>query len=213
MRNYRTLFGLVLIVAGVLLALQQFNYLQGNWSDALIGGLAALAAIYFLDVYRKDRAQWWFGMLAFIFLGLAINNLLDVFAPALGDAIGGVIFLAAIGIGFLIAFLHSSANWWALIPAGVMFSLASVAVFDDLGTSLPLNSGGLLFIGLGLTFLILTRVNVNGERLNWAIFPAIPLLIFGLFVGFGSASLWNYIWPSLIILFGLYFLVSAIRKR
>jgi hypothetical protein len=212
-RDYRTLFGLLLIVAGVLLVLQQYNYIQGEWSDAIFAGLWGLAALFFFDVFRRDRNQWWFGMLALILAGIAANHVLDLFFPPLGDVLGGAFFLGAIGIGFLVAYRRSPANWWAVIPAGVMFSLATISIVNDLPITLPFESGGLLFIGLGLTFLYLTQLKVEGERLSWAIYPAIPLLLLGVFVGFRQADTWEFVWPSLIILLGLVFLVEAFRKR
>jgi hypothetical protein len=212
-RDYRSLLGLSLIVAGLLLFLQQSNYLQGEWSDAVFAGLWALGALYFYDLFRRDRTQWWFGMVALIMLGVAANRLLDLFFPEIGAVIGGAFFLIAIGVGFLIAYRRNAANWWAIIPAGVMFTLATISVVDDLGANLPFETGGLLFVGIGLTFLVLTQLRVEGERLSWAIFPAIPLLILGLFVGLGREASWSYIWPALVILLGLYFLFDAIRKR
>lgn len=211
-RDYRTLFGLLLIGGGVLLALQQFNVLRGDWNDAIFTSLWALAALYFFDLYNQNRPQWWFGLVAFIFGALAVTHALDLFFPAIGDAIGGAIFLGGIGAGFIIAYRRNPANWWAIIPAGVMFTLALISVANDLPYQWPFETGGVLFIGIGLTFLILTQIRVDGERLSWAIFPAIPLLALGLIVGLGDQASWDYIWPTLIILFGLYFLISSLRK-
>lgn len=213
-RDYRTLFGVLLIAGGLLLGLQQFGYLQGDWNDAVFAGVWLLGALFFFDLYRQDRNQWWFGLVAFVLGGLAATNLLSLFFPTIGNAIGGGIFLAAIGTGFIVAYRRDTTNnWWALIPAGVMFSLATISILNDLPVELPFESGGLLFIGLGLTFLLLTRITVAGEPLSWGFFPAIPLLLLGIFVSFGRAASWSYIWPALIILFGLYFLVDAMRKR
>lgn len=212
-RDYRTLFGILLIVAGGLLVLQQFGYLQGDWNDALFAGLWALGALYFYDLYRQNKNQWWFGLVAFILGGLAVTNALDLIVPPVGDVLGGGIFLGAIGVGFIIAYQRSPENWWALIPAGTLFSLALVSMANDLPVDLPFDPAGILFIGIGLTFLALTQITANGEKLSWAFFPAIPLLALGLFVGFGRAETWNLIWPSLLVLLGAYFLVEALRKR
>lgn len=212
-RDYRTLLGILLIVGGALLGAQQLGYLRGDWNDAVFAGLWALGALFFFDLYRRDRTQWWFGLVAFILAGLAASNLLSLFFPAIGDAIGGAIFFGAMAFGFILVYRRDSNNWWALIPAGVMLSLATITVADDLPFQLPFDEGGLLFIGIGLTFLVLTQIKVAGENLSWAIYPAIPLILFGLFVAFGRSASWNVLWPVLIIIFGLYFLVDAMRKR
>jgi hypothetical protein len=211
-KDMRNVFGVFLILAGVAAALQQFGILGGQWNDALFVGLFAIGAVYFYNRYRENQVHWWFGLLALLLAGLSISNLLDIFLPAIGEIISGAIVLGAIGAGFLIAYLRNRSNWWAIIPAGVMFSLAAVSVADSLPGSLPFDSGGLLFFGMGLTFLALSFMTTGGQRLAWGIFPAIVLIAFGFFVGFGQAASWNYIWPALIILFGLYFLVSSLRR-
>jgi hypothetical protein len=210
-KDMRIVFGIFLILAGIAAGLQQFGVLGGQWNDALFVGLFAIAAVYFYNRYRENQVHWWFGLLALLLAGLSISNLLDIFLPTVGEIISGAIFLGAIGAGFLIAYLRNRANWWAIIPAGVMFSLAVVSVADSL-PGLPFDSGGLLFFGMGLTFLVLSFMTAGGQRLSWGIFPAIVLIAFGFFVGFGQAASWNYIWPALIILFGLYFLVSSLRR-
>jgi hypothetical protein len=212
-RDYRSLLGIFLIAGGLLLGAQQFGLVSGDWSDAVFAGLWALGALFFFDLYRRDRNQWWFGLVAFILAGLAVSGLISLFFPAVGDAIGGAIFFGAMATGFILVYRRDSNNWWALIPAGVMLSLAAITVVDDLPIQLPFDEGGLLFLGMGLTFLVLTQIKVAGERLAWAIFPAIALLLFGVFVAFGRSASWNIVWPSLIIIFGLYFLVDAMRKR
>jgi len=212
-KDMRTLFGAYLIIAGVLIGLQQFGFLGGEWGEIFFGGLWALGAIYFAGLYRQNRAQWWFGFVALLLAGLTLANLLDLLVPAIGNLVGGAIFLGMIGVGFLVAYSRNKSSWWAIIPAGVMFSLAAVSIADALPEKLPFDEGGLLFLGIGLTFLVLSFVTVNGERLSWGIFPAIILIGFGLFVALGQAAAWNIIWPSLLILFGLYFLVNSLLRR
>jgi hypothetical protein len=143
---------------------------------------------------------------------MTLTNLLNLLVPSLGDNIGGAIFLGAIGAGFLVAYARQRANWWAIIPAGVLFTLAVISVVDNFPGVLPFESGALLFFGIGLTFLTISFMNIEGQRFSWALIPAIVLIAFGVFVGFGQTASWNIIWPALIILFGAYFLVSSLRK-
>jgi hypothetical protein len=212
--NFNSIFGILLIVAGVLLGLQQLDILGGNVSDALFTGLWAIGAIYFANMYlRGDRTHWWFALIALILGSWAVSGFLDLFFPNYGGAIGGALFLGAIGAGFIVAYTRQRSNWWAIIPAGVLFTLAVISLIDDFpGLAMPFETGGLLFIGIGITFLVLSFLNVEGQRLSWALIPAAVLVFFGLFVGFRQAESWNYIWPTLIILFGAYFLISSLRK-
>jgi hypothetical protein len=212
-RNSRTIFGGLLILAGVLILLQQLGYIGGGAGDAIFTGLFALGALHFYGRYREDPESWWLAMIAFVLAAFAVEGLLDLFLPAVGRAIGGALFFIFLGTAFLIAFLRNNLHWWAVIPAGVMYSLAAVTVVDDVFRGLPIESGGILFLGIGLTFLALTFIRVNDERMSWGIFPAVFMIAFGLYVSFGEQAAWNVIWPSILILVGGYFLVDALIKR
>lgn len=212
-RDYRTLFGALLVAAGVLLGLQQFGLLQGNWGDAVFVGLWGLGALFFYDLYEQNREQWWFGLVALIFGGLAASSALDLLVPPIGRAIGGAVFLGAIGAGFILVYRREASNWWALIPAGVMFTLALITILDELPFMSGFDSGGILFIGIGLTFMALTQIpGAAGESLSWAYFPAIPLLILGGLLLLGSSTAWPFIWPVFIIGLGVYFLYQSLRR-
>jgi hypothetical protein len=211
-RNSRTLFGSLLIIAGVLLLLQRLNFIGGQWNDAVFAVLYGLGVIYFAQMYRADRSRWWPGLLAFILAGVTIGNLLEIFLPGQADNYAGSVVLFMIGLGFLLIYLSNRINWWANIPSGVMFSLTAVTLLEELSPRIGFEAAGLLFIGLGLTFLSLYFLRVEGQQLSWAVFPAIPLIIFGLFVSFEQREAWNFIWPAVIILFGVYFLVGSLRR-
>lgn len=209
--NYRVIFGLLLILAGVLLGLQQLNLLPGGWSDVFSAILFGTGFVFFLSTYLGKRSQWWAALLSFIFLGLTLTNLSDIFLPQLGD-LSGSLFLFMIGLGFLFVYYIDRIMWWAIIPGGVMLSLTAVTLAEGVFRVRGIEPGGLLFLGLGLTFLALTFLNVEGQPLSWAIYPALGLLVFGFFITLEEAYVWNYIWPLLIILLGAYFLLGSFKK-
>src|SRR3990172_9548139 len=202
--NYRVIFGLLLILAGILLGLQQLNLIPGGWNDVFGGILFGVGFAFFLTTYLGNRSQWWAALLSFIFLGLTLSNLSEIFLPGFGD-IGGSLFLFMIGFGFLFVYYVDRMMWWAVIPGGVMLSLTAVTLAEEVVQLRGIESGGLLFIGLGLTFLALTFLKVEGQPLSWGIFPALALLIFGFFITFNQANVWSYLWPLFIILLGVYF--------
>lgn len=210
-KNFNSIFGILLILAGVLLGLQQFGYLGGTVGDALFTGLWTLGAVYFGNIFLQNRTQWWFALIALVLGSWAVSGILDLLVPNLGMDVGGAIFLGAIGAGFILAYTRDRSNWWAIIPAGVLFTLAVIALIDDL-PGLPFESGALLFFGIALTFLALSFISVDGQRFSWALIPAAVLFAFGLFVGFGEEESWNLIWPGMIILVGAYFLVTSMRR-
>lgn len=211
-RDFRSLIGILLILAGVLLGLQQFDILSGTANDALLALAFGAGVVIFALIFFQDRRNWWAALAAFIFAGLTSLFLLDLLLPAQTE-LGGPLFLFMMSLGFLMVFLLNRIMWWALIPGGVLLSVALTALLDEVAQDVGFDPGGILFVGIGLTFLLLYLLRFEGQRLTWAILPAIPLLLLGLFVGLGNADLWNFIWPGLIILLGLYFVISTLRRK
>lgn len=211
-KDYRNILGLILIVGGVLLGLQQLGIVSGGALDALFTAAFALTAIMFATIYFGNSSQWWAALAALILTGLTLTSAISIFFPALEDSVGGPIFLLMMSIGFLVVYLTNRIMWWAIIPGGVLLSLSLVAFLDSSPNDLGFDPAGILFLGMGITFLIVSRLSYNGQRLSWGIFPAIPLLILGLFVGLGSSSMWNIAWPIVLIVLGLYFVFTTLRK-
>ena len=211
-KNFRTVFGLILILSGSLLLLQRLGIIGGQGEDAVFTVIYGLSFLYFASLFQADRSRWWAALVSFILLGGALGNLFEVFLPGQAGQYVGSLVLFLIGLGFLTVYLSNRMLWWAIIPSGVLFSLSVLTVLEELPTQFGFEPAGILFVGLGLTFLILYFLRVDGPRLLWAIYPAITLFIFGLFIGFEEGQLWNYIWPSLIVILGIYFLVGSLRR-
>lgn len=212
-RNFRTAFGLLLITAGVLLTLQRLDIIGGEWENAVLTVVYGLGFVYFASIFQADRSRWWAALVTFILLGVTLANLLEIFLPGQFDSFIGSLVLFLIGVGFLSVYIANRMMWWAIIPAGVLFSLTGVSYFEESPAQLGFEPAGILFIGLGLTFLVLYFLRVDGPRLSWAIYPAIVLVVFGLFIGFEQQEVWNLIWPSLIILLGIYILAGSLRRK
>lgn len=213
MRNIDTRFviGLLLILGGGLLLLQTLDILQGTAANVfwliVVGAGGALFTYYFI----ANPSQWWAAIPGITLLGLTVVNLLRLFAPQAENIYGGAIFLGGIGLSFIIVYLVSRSNWWAVIPGGVLITLGLVDLLDELSLS-GFDTGGIFFLGLGFTFLLLAVLPTPEGRMTWALYPALPLLLLGAFVGLGGNQLWNYLWPGLVILAGVYFLVNALRR-
>jgi hypothetical protein len=206
----RLFFGLLLIGGGVLFLLQEFGFIPRDlgWLWGLVFGLAGLA---FLTAFVLDRGQWWALIPGFILLSLALLILLGETVPSLAGQWGGTIFLGGLALPFLLIYLINRTHWWGLIPGGVLATLAVVA-----GVSENMNGfavGGLFFLGLGLTFLVIWFAPTPQGRMGWAIFPAIPLLILGLLLITPFASLAGFVWPVVLMLAGAYLLFRAFRPR
>jgi hypothetical protein len=200
----RVLWGLLLVAAGVIFLLNSMGTITiGEYQWAIILGIGGLA---FLSVFLADRQQWWalfpsFGLL----IGASVIFVENAF-PGLPGEIGGVIAMGGIGLAFLLIFVSNIKNWWALIPAGVLLSLATMLY-------LGFESGGIFLIGLGLTFAVLGFVPTEHGRMRWAFIPAIVLILIGIFVTLAVYDLFAVLWPLALIGGGLLIIYFVIRTR
>ena len=205
----RAVWGSLLILAGLLLLLENFNILR--ISGLLVAILFGFVGLVFLSTYLQNRTSWWALLPGVILLALGALITMEELAPSLAGAVGGAFFLGSISLAFWLVYLTNRSQWWAIIPAGVLLTLAIIAGLDELVRGGDL--GGLFFIGIGLTFALLGLLPNQGVNLRWAFIPAGILLLFGLLVSTATAGLLNYIWPVLFILVGLYLLLRNFNFR
>jgi hypothetical protein len=205
----RLIVGLLLIAAGLVYLLQNLGLI--TWGPVVWAAAFLVGAVVFLAIFVRDRASWWAIIPGMTLLGLGGIMVLELVNPALEATWGGSLFLGAIGLSFLVIYLRDRSHWWAVIPGGVMATLALVAGLDNL--DLAFETGGIFFLGLGLTFLVVALLPANGENMRWAYFPAAALLAMGLLIGVGFERAINYLWPVALIVGGLFLLVQAARRK
>ena len=203
----RILWGSLLILGGLLFLLQNLGVVKIG--SLFWGLLFALAGVFFLSLYFQNRANWWSIIPSFTLFGIGMVIMLDQLAPQLGETIGGTLFLAAIGLSFLFVYLTDRQNWWALIPMGVLLTLAVVSGLDQLS---ELNTGGIFFLGLGGTFALVALLPKSMDT-RWAWIPAVILIVLGIFIFAAAEALLNYLWPAALILVGLYMIFRSMRLR
>jgi len=93
----------------------------------------------------------------------------------------------------------------------VLFTLAAVSALEDtLGDE---SGGGVFFIGLALTFLLVALLVKPRESAWWAYIPAGVLFVLGVFLIGPLQTVFNYIWPAALILAGGILLIWNLRKR
>ena len=212
MQNRSNIFlGLLLLTGGVFLLLGNFNLL-GEFSESIWGLLFVGGGLTFLAVYAGNRAQWWPLIPGFTLIGIGAIVLLST-AGMRGDWVPSILFLA-IGFAFaLIYFIKPAENWWAIIPAGTM---ASIAVMLNLKSD---GSAGVFMLGLGGTF-VLVYVQGLARKLHdaflWALIPASIMSVIGLFLLAGSedriASLVR-LWPLGLIVIGVVMLLRVVFNQ
>ena len=136
---------------------------------------------------------------------------MDVVLPGVGDALGGLFVLGGIGAAFIGVYLSDRRQWWAIIPAGVMITLAVISVLDSLLSDL--GSGGLIFFGLGITFAVLALLPSEQGKMRWAWIPAIVLVVIGLLVTAAAEEMLVYLGPAALILGGIFILLRSFSSR
>lgn len=190
--------GGLMVIGGVLFLLMNLGILN-FLSGIFFAGLFGLGGLAFLYLVIQDREKWWALIPAFVLMGLGGTILVD---DVLGlNGLGGFIFLGSIGVGFFAVYLLHQENWWALIPGGVMSTLAIVALLDELFNT---DSPVLFFLGLAATFGLVYLLPSSRGRMAWALYPALGLLALALLVSVSMGGLVNYIWPVALIGGGLY---------
>jgi hypothetical protein len=205
--DFRIVLGAVLILGGILLLLDRIG-LFPDWlkaGDLFWGSLTALAGLAFLYIMITDRRQWWAAFPAFTFLGISAS----AFLPASLEAWSGLAFMTGISLGFWIVYITDRSRWWAIIPAGVLLTLGIVAglgAFYETG-----DSGGVFFIGLGITFLLVAILPPVGR--TWAYIPAAVLLILGAVIGTPFASALDYVWIAALFVGGVALIWQFLRKK
>lgn len=205
----RTFWGILLILGGVLFLLQNLGVFQGG--DLFWGICLGIAGLLFLGFYIGDRQQWWALIPGIVLIAVGILVLLSSFVPGFNDTLGGTIILGGIGLSFLFVYLVNRANWWSLIPAGVLLTLAVIAGLE--GVVSDGTTGGIFFLGLGLTFAIVGIVPTPSGKMKWAWITAVILVFVGLLVFTAAENLLVYLLPLALVLAGGVLIWRAFRSK
>lgn len=207
MRRYdpRLLFGVLLVLGGLLSLLDAMGVIS-NGGGIFWGLIFAAGGLIFLYMLINNRENWWAAFPAFTLLGLAASS----FLPESLSPFDGLVFFAGISLGFWWVYFTDTQRWWAIIPAGVLLTLGIVSVVDNAASDIA--TGGLFFLGLGLTF-ILVAVLPGGNGRSWALIPGTVLLLFGALLGTPYSGITDYLWPAVLILLGGYFVLRFFINR
>ena len=180
----------------------------GEWIGSLFLFLIALS---FFVVYMNDRTRQWALLVSYVMFVLSI-------APAMASGRGdtaayyGSVFLFAIALPFFVVYFRSNENWWAIIPAGVMTTLAVIAGAAIAGWIKDGTDGGfanaVLMGGLAVTFSVVWL----RHSMAWA--KVVTIILAALAVGsVFFVSYYEVFWPVAIILAGAYLLFTALRPK
>ncbi len=202
--------GLLLVAVGALLLLQTLDILLFDWS-LLWALLFAFGGVLFLAGFARSRDQWWALIPGFTLLSLGAMIALSALVPGGGGSWAGALFLGGIGLSFWAIFLNQRSQWWAVIPGGALLTLALVAAVSEVLPGIAV--GGIFFLGLAVTFMLVALMPTPQGRQGWAIYPAGVLGVMGLVITAAGANLLPYVMAAALIVGGLLLMLRALRAR
>ncbi|MEE4194258.1 MAG: hypothetical protein V2J07_03570 [Anaerolineae bacterium] len=223
------LFGIMMIVGGGLFLLPIFRT-KANWWALLPGlplvlmGIALVSGavlpiasdlvgtgfllgigIAFLITFLLHNHYWWALIPGTILTGIGAATVVEVLFPRSSSNLVAFIVLGSIGLAFLLVFFVKRSNWWAIIPAGVLASVAALVL-----TGLV----GLLFVGFAVTFALIPLL--VGRQHWWAWIVCAVMAVMGVsFLFFETAlgTIGRFFLPILLIVLGIAAIVQVMLPK
>lgn len=152
------------------------------------------AGLLFLAGLWLNQENWWMAIPGFTLLGLSGTIFFEEIVT--GFPFGGSIFLGSISLGFVTVYLMNREHWWAIIPGGVLATLAVVAGLDEVT---GWENGGVFFLGLSLTFALVALTPTEKGKMTWAWIPAGVLFVLAMVATASLGGLVNLLWPLLLM--------------
>ena len=205
------IFGGVLVLAGLLFLVQQIFKMP-------IGGLFVsmfflAGGLVFLYLVFMDKERWWALIPGSTLVGIAALIACSNLAPKFNNLYGGSMFLGCIALGFLAVYLLKPSNWWAVIPAG---AVGTIAVIAGIHGNYGMLQGGLFFLGIAATFAAVGLLPATRHE-KWPWIPAGICFVLSTLILAGSGALINsvfgYIWAVAFIALGAYLVVRSFKNK
>jgi hypothetical protein len=207
----QVVLGVLVLAAGVLLLLETVfpDEIPGAvWTVLLFAGAAAFGFAFF-----SAPSWWWAAIPAGALLGAAAAPIMEL-DPSGSGQWTEVPFLTALSLGFWAVYVKDQRRWWAVIPGGILLTLAVVSgVTEAVG---GLVTGAIFLFGLSATFALVALLPTGRSRHWWAWIVAGVLAAGGFAVLLQAEELLvilTYVWPIAIMCGGAYLLFSAWQRR
>lgn len=186
------------------------NRLAGEWVGALVLFAVGLP---FLVVFAIRREHWW----ALIPGGITTAvGLIVLVSAAVQDELLASLILVVIGLPFLVVYLaNRTQNWWGLIPAGVLFSIAIALFWANVDVTEEVRGrylAGTLLAGIAATFGVLWLLR-HHHPTEWAKYPAAIVGLVAALTFVLVEPFTNLAGPIVLIIMGLWLLLRALRPK
>ena len=202
--NQKIIFGALIILAGILLLLNNFRLfdLDGQfwWGIAF-----AALGIIFINVYHqnsKRKGPLVAGIILLVIGFFSIIDSLDFFP----DHLIGVFLLWGLAAIFISVYVRHNERWWTIIPGGAFIILGFLVLVEEFRILNNDFFGFIFLFGMSLVFWFLFLIRDENNKLEWAKIVAVILTIISFFV---LANEWDskiadILFPLSVIFCGAY---------
>lgn len=179
--KHALIWGSTLIIFGLL---GLIDNLVGISLWLWIGGFALIGAGS-LIIYLIDPAERW--PLAPAYGGLVLAAFISAIElELLADPWIAPVIISLVGLPFLIVYLLNRSQWWALIPAYVLFSVALLVAFEEFNVLTGDLIAPFVLAAIALPFILVFLIN---RRNWWALIPAYVMISVGVMIALISLNL------------------------
>lgn len=181
-----------LFPACILAGISAVIALDGTALGGTLNGAPVLAgiALPFIIVFlMAPRKHWWALIPAWVMTAI---TLVVLFERQVGDDVTGAFVLFSIALPFFVVFfMNTQKNWWAIIPACVMGFIALAVMFERyLGDNLM---AAVILFGIAVPFLAIYLLDRTRQ---WALIPFAAMSVIGLIplmVGFFNDDVLGFV--------------------
>jgi hypothetical protein len=208
----RIVLAVGLIVIGLLALVNSLGIVQLPWANRpnlawlLIFGLAGLAMLVTFFTGSDNR---WAIIPALTFIGLAI--LVGDVLPERLASYGVALFKGPLASSFWVIYLVGHDNWWAIIPGGVLLSVAALIWIGQSVRQGPV-AVAIFFLGMAATFLLLYILPKPIGRVVWPLYPAGAMALLGVLFLFNAGLNVQWLWGAGLLLLGAWIIWRSMRR-
>jgi hypothetical protein len=187
------------------MSLAEVYFDLGPWVWAVVLAAAGLGII---GLYFTDRSQWWLLIPGYALLAVAGLIALVTLNILRDEAIAFYV-LSAIAFPFLVVFINDREQWWALIPAYVLFAVGLMVGLLGLGILNDLLVPAYVMFAIAIPFFV---VYARNSKNWWALIPGGVMAIIGLAFLLAEAAA-QYVLPALFIIAGIWVLARQFMRK